>query len=736
MADRQTSRTLAQPAWQRRLTRWAQRSAALLPIARRERRPAQAAGYAPALTFAIFGVVLGLLLGTILAIPLSAGAGIVKGAPSPVRINAPREITFESEVLTRQAQERAASNPANVRYDLNTAVVGQQREALERTLEAISAIHRDSTLSRQDRISALLAQPTLPLSSTLALQILELNDNQWQQVADASRQLYDQIWQNAGGTLTEAELRQLRERELPYLRLAPTLNDTQRALVLSLVDAFLRPNLLVDQQATEAQREAARQSVKPVTVTVRKGENIVREGDIVTDEIYEKLSKLGLVFGAGGSLAILQQMLLGMLAAWLFATYLYRYQRGLWRNRRGLAVIGLLMAVMLLAGRIAVPAWQDVPYVFPLAALGVLITVLFDGRIGLLAVLTLAPLIGMQSEESIGLALTLALGGAAGVFAAHRATRSFTFVWVGLAITLITAAAAVVFWLDPLGGAPVWQIPLYSALNGAQSSVLALGTYQILGRLANVVTPLQLMELAHPNQPLLHRLMREAPGTYHHSMVVSSLAEVAAEDIGADPLLARVGAYYHDIGKILRPYFFTDNQHERANVHDQLDAKTSARIIIDHVTEGEKLARQHHLPQQVIDFIRQHHGTSLVSFFYQRALQEDENVNIEDFRYPGPKPQTREAGILMLADGIEATVRSRAQSGKLRPIRPDAEAPTGGNGAATQSIADVVEQIFNERLRSGQLDECPLTLRDIAIIKQSFIKTLQGIYHPRVDYPS
>jgi putative nucleotidyltransferase with HDIG domain len=340
----------------------------------------------------------------------------------------------------------------------------------------------------------------------------------------------------------------------------------------------------------------------------------------------------------------------------------------------------------------------------------------------------------MQTEQSIGLALTLATGSAAGVFMAQRATRSVSFVYVGLAVALLTALGAVVFWLDPLADwGMLLNLLLFSLLNGLQSAILAVGTYQLLGRLANIVTPFQLMELAHPNHPLLHRLMREAPGTYHHSIVVSNLAEVAAEDIGADPLLARVGAYYHDVGKMLRPYFFTDNQHERSNVHDVLDAKTSASIIIDHVREGAKLAREHRLPQQVIDFILQHHGTNLVSFFYQRALQEDGETDIADFRYPGPKPQTREAGIMMLADGVEATIRARAQSGKLRPVRPDED--LGRGQAGLQSIPDVVEQIVTERVRSGQLDECPLTLRDIARIKQSFIKTLQGIYHPRVDYP-
>ena len=226
--------------------------------------------------------------------------------------------------------------------------------------------------------------------------------------------------------------------------------------------------------------------------------------------------------------------------------------------------------------------------------------------------------------------------------------------------------------------------------------------------------------------------MSEAPGTYHHSMVVGNLAEVAAENIGADSLLTRVGAYYHDVGKLLRPYFFTDNQHDRSNVHDVLDAKTSASIIIDHVREGAKLAREHGLPQRVVDFIPQHHGTNLVSYFYQRALQEDEEADIEAFRYPGPKPQTREAAIMMLADGVEATVRAKAQAGKLRPARPE----ENGDVGAGQTIAEIVDQIVAERIAAGQLDEAPLTLHDISVIKESFVQTLQGIYHPRVDYPA
>jgi len=443
------------------------------------------------------------------------------------------------------------------------------------------------------------------------------------------------------------------------------------------------------------------------------------------------------VFGGGGILAFLKQFLLGLLAAWLFTSYLYFYNVELAGNRRGLMTIGLVMVTTLLAGRLLVPTWDPVPYVFPLALVGILLTVLFDGQAGLMACITLAPLIGLQTNQQIGLTVTLALGSAAGVFVAQYATRNIMFVWVGLAVSLMTMLSASIFWVGSPAKLATWSmlsIPMFSLLNGSLASALSAGMYQLLGRLAHVVTPLQLMELAHPNHPLLHRLMREAPGTYHHSVVVANLAEVAAESIGADSLLTRVGAYYHDIGKVLRPYFFSDNQYARFNVHDVLDARTSATVILDHVREGAKLACAYQLPQPIIDFILQHHGTSVVSHFYRRALQEEEaDVDIEDFRYPGPKPQTREAGILMLADSVEAVTRSYTQSGKLRPVRLDEE--NGYEKLEGKSIPEVVDQIVTERVRTGQLDECALTLRDIAIIKESFIRTLQGIYHPRVDYP-
>jgi putative nucleotidyltransferase with HDIG domain len=466
-------------------------------------------------------------------------------------------------------------------------------------------------------------------------------------------------------------------------------------------------------------------------VSIVQGQNLVRRGEFVSESEFETLTKLGLVRGAGGLVTTLQMLLLGALIAWLFATYVNSCQPNIVENDRALAVIIGLFAITLLAGRLLIPNSDLIPYAFPLATISVLLTVLFSGELALVATFAIAPLLGLQHEQTMALALPLALGAAAGIYTAQRARRTTEFALVGLSVAAVTALGGLAFWVGPSARADdIAQIFLLSVINGALSGVLAVGSYHFLGRIAGVVTPLELMELSHPNQPLLRRLMREAPGTYHHSMVVGNLAEVAAENIGADPSLARVGAYYHDVGKLLRPYFFTDNQHDRSNVHDVLDAKTSASVIIDHVREGAKLAIENGLPQRVVDFIPQHHGTNLVSYFYQRALQENEDADIEAFRYPGPKPQTREAAIMMLADGVEATVRAKSQAGKLRSARNE----QNGDGSG-QTISEIVDQIVNERITAQQLDESPLTLRDLAVIKESFIQTLQGIYHPRVDYP-
>ena len=342
-----------------------------------------------------------------------------------------------------------------------------------------------------------------------------------------------------------------------------------------------------------------------------------------------------------------------------------------------------------------------------------------------------------MGDSQLALQVSLLLGSMVGVFLVRRGERTLHFLTAGAVVALVIGLAQSVFRLTISGGSTLEQyfpIAISSAMNGLLSAMLALGLYNLVGHLADVVTPLQLMELAHPAQPLLRKLIREAPGTYYHSIAVGNLAESAAEAIGADALLLRVAAYYHDIGKTIRPYFYTDNQSDRENVHNDLDPHTSAEIICEHVTEGEKMAKSAGLPRQIVEFIPSHHGTSVIRHFYQLALQQQDSVSIDDYRYPGPKPRTREQGILMLADSVEATVRSKAQNGKIISSRDEHANGNGHRQNGMQTLEELVSGIIDERIHSGQLDECDLMVRDIARIRHAFISTLQGIYHPRVDY--
>ncbi|CAA9293170.1 MAG: Membrane protein containing HD superfamily hydrolase domain, YQFF ortholog, partial [uncultured Chloroflexia bacterium] len=484
----------------------------------------------------VFSIVLGVLLGGILAVPLSRASLIVVGQPSPTTLPAPSSITFDSEVRTRMAQTAAESAVQPV-YVTTPGVARQQRRALVEALAQIDERRSDPTLQAEDKQRALtnLSAPTI--TPTLATTLLSFNDDEWQRIMNESTRVYDTVLRQRNDTLTEAELIEVRERVLPYSSVLPTVTPQQREVILYFVSSFLRADRILDQEATEQRRAAVLAAVAPVQVSVVRGENIVRRGDIVNEVDFEKLTKLGLVRGAGGWITTLQMLVLGGLVAWLFTTYMRNSHEAIWQNHRALLIITAMLSIALLAGRFLIPAWQDAPYAFPLATVSILLTVLFNGPIALVATLALAPLLGLQHEQSTALSITLALGGAAGIFTAQRANRTTQFAWVSLSVACVTALAAIVFWLGPDADTnTIVQIILISLLNGALSGVLAIGSYHVLGRLSGVVTPLELMELAHPNQPLLRRLMREAPGTYHHSMVVGNLAEVAAENIGADPL--------------------------------------------------------------------------------------------------------------------------------------------------------------------------------------------------------
>jgi hypothetical protein len=316
------------------------------------------------------------------------------------------------------------------------------------------------------------------------------------------------------------------------------------------------------------------------------------------------------------------------------------------------------------------------------------------------------------------MALVTGFGGLAGVFAVYRAERLNRHLVAGAAVAVTVMAVLIGVWLLDAERRTLdipWMVAA-AGVNGFLSAFIALGAFLGLAFLFGITTRVQLMELAQVNQPLLRRLQDEAPGTFHHSIIVGNLAERAADAIGADSLLVRVGCYYHDVGKLLQPGFYVENQMGGENPHERLEPQVSAQIVSEHVRGGLELARKYRLPQRVTAFIPEHHGTRLVTYFYRKASQERGEVDASDFTYPGPKPQTPETALGMLADSVEATVRSNPDHS---PERIDA----------------LVDEVISERAAEGQLDDCDLTLRDLKTIAESFKATLRGVYHPRLEYP-
>jgi putative nucleotidyltransferase with HDIG domain len=682
-------------------------------------------------------VLLALLLWAILAIRPSSIPGLRQGSPSPVSIQANRTISFRSNLQTNQARLQAESDSRNVVYEIDSQVLVTQRSQLDLLLTTITNLRDDPNLLSSGQITRLSELPNsaLVISPTLATDIITLTDEQWRRTMSTALSLYDRAVQEHNYVITPQALNELRERSLSYwasLAAAPA----EREIALLLTTAFLSSNQVINEAATVERRENAVRSVQPVVVTIQAGESIVRQGDLVTPAIQEKLEALGNLQPNIDWLRIAGQGLFAALIAGMFGTYLGVMHRKLWLESRQLVVIMLLFATAALVGRLTLPLSEQAFYTFPLITGVLLIAALFNGGVALLAATLIGLFVTQIADGSLALTTSVVLGSVAGSLTVHRPSRSLDFLLAGLVVALTTAATQLALALLIYGGPSIEELImalLFGGINGSLAAVLALGLYNIVGQFAGIVTPLRLMELAHPSQPLLRRLMREAPGTYYHSINVGNLAENAAEAIGADVLLLRVAAYYHDIGKTIRPYFFTDNQSDRENVHNDLDPSTSAQIIVDHVREGIKLAQAAKLPPVIIDFIATHHGTTLIRHFYQLALQQGDDVDIEAFRYPGPKPRTREQGILMLADSVEATVRSKAQHGQILSNRDPAngtQRPSNGK----QTLEDLVASIIEDRLKYEQLDESELSVQDLAIIKQTFVATLQGIYHPRVEY--
>jgi len=582
----------------------------------------------------------------------------------------------------------------------------------------IGSVRQDPHASPQDKQGWIAAIPDLEMAPETISNILSLTEDDWQQVKEEILRVLSGAMQ---GEIREAQVIDVRRR-LPTLMIY-TLTEQEATIVQVIAGGLVKANTFFNAARTEEARQKAREATPPVTVTVRQGEAIVRVGDRVTLAKIEALDAFGLrqqeirwpavagtiAFAAGVTVLTI------LLIAGIHSSF--------WAQRRVPIVTVVLIALFVVLAKLMLAgSTGPIAYFYPLPALSMLLAIFFGPAFGVAVGLMFGLVVAFITGGSLELTVYVVAGTLIGALALGRGERLKTFLWAGLAVALTNAVVIITFGL--LASEQDWvtlalNVPVGLIMGGLAAS-LALVAFLALGAMLDIVTPFQLLELSRPTHPLLRQLLLKAPGTYHHAILVSNMTEEAADRIGADALLARVGAYYHDIGKTVQPFYFAENRVGDVNPHDMLDPQTSAQVIIGHIDDGLELADKYKLPSAIRSFIPEHHGTGLTLAFYRLAVaaagNDGQEVREEDFRYPGPKPQSRETALVMLADSCEARVRS-AQPG------------------SPEEIEHIVRETIDNKIAEGQLDECDLTLRDLESIRAAFFDTLRGIFHPRVKYP-
>ncbi len=469
------------------------------------------------------------------------------------------------------------------------------------------------------------------------------------------------------------------------------------------------------------------------------GAVIIEKGDAISETQLERIREAGLLENKVEGADVAAAVIVAVLGGALLGLYVYLFQPKEVNNLARLIMVGLLVVLWVAAAKVFLSLTLPdndrlyLGYILPVAAAPMLVATLLDGGLGVAIAALLAVLAAFagyalpdarQSPTTAALdplqmVMVFSLGSLAGILAIRRAERVNAYAMAGATVALVTFALLFAFWLlssDRAGVDLIWMA-FASALGGFGAAIITVGATAVLGVIFGVTTRIQLMELAQLSHPLLRQLQEKAPGTFHHSVIVGNLAERAADLTEADSLLVRVGCYFHDIGKIAKPGYYIENQIDVSNPHDKLQPKESAKLISEHVRVGLELTGRYRVPSKVRAFIPEHHGTRLVTYFYRKATERDPTTDPERFRYPGPKPQSKETAIVMLADSTEAVVRS-------------------SRDRSHEKIDELVDSVIAERVSEGQFDECDLTMRDLKVIAESFKNTLRGIYHPRIEYPA
>jgi putative nucleotidyltransferase with HDIG domain len=631
-------------------------------------------------------------------------------------IRAPYRLTYISDVETSRQRDLAEASVAPIFTPPDVQTSRRQMSTAYEVLDYIQQIRSDSTLGAEDRVRKLVSLDELSIRESTARAIAMLQDRQWGRVSAQTTAVLDAVLRRSIHPGNVEEVR----AGVPQL-ISFSLQSDEAEIVTQLVNALIVPNTNYDAAATEAARRMAREAVKPVERKYEENQIIIRSGQIIGPSEVEALERFNLRRPSLTWMSALSASMLSGLSVLLFVAGLMHTQVNLLKRPARQMVLSMTLLVLtVISAYLLLPGRSIVPYLFPWAAVTMTIASWSGLLSGLFSALIMGGLMGIEIDKQLATALFVVAGGLAACLSLGRVERLSSFLRAGLLAGMAQSAVLIATYL------PLFQTTELSVLatslaasllGGVLSAGLAIALLYLGGFVFDVTTVVQLIELSRLSHPLLQRMVTQAPGTYHHTLMVAHLAENAAERIGADALLTRVGAYFHDIGKLNNPQFFIENQLEGLNPHDRLDPLTSSMILRNHVTDGLKLAAKYRLPGRLKAFIAEHHGTTKTQYQYARACQSsDRPVDADAFRYSGPRPRSKETAILMLADSSEAMVRA-------------------GSFATSEELDHALRQLFADRLADHQLDDSDLTLRDIELIRQSFLETLRGVYHPRMQYP-
>ncbi|KXG75876.1 HD family phosphohydrolase [Thermotalea metallivorans] len=632
------------------------------------------------------------------------------GQKSPIDFKAPRDL--EDRIATERLIKKAIES-VEPREKIDPTIQIDIKKKIEKFFSNLYEIRENQDLSHVEKEKQLVENNDLNLSDKEIALVLNASNKE---LKNMESYIYEIVLQVMSTGIKAEELEKERVNITNYFMGLKEFSEDMRLFGIHIVNSSIRPNRFLDVETTQQKREEAAKSVEKVIV--RRGNLIISAGETVTEDKLQLLKDAGLVkengkkdfslyFGVGLFVIVVETLL---------AAYIYVFNRELLQS---ISKMYLILLIFLSVYLISKTLYGISSYLVPVAAAAMLLSILIDARLAIVVNVAMAILITVMTGNNIDFMISSLVGGTVGAFCATRSHQRANIFFSGLAVSL--SNSIIILGMGFIDNVELSKIAMESftgILNGVLCAILTIGSLPLWETTFSILTPFKLLELSNPNHPILKKLLLEAPGTYHHSVIVGNLSEAAADAIGANGLFARVSAYYHDIGKLKRPYFFKENQLTHENPHEKLTASLSTLIITSHVKDGIEIARAHKIPKEIVDIIEQHHGTTLVKYFYHKALNNDENNPIEEanYRYDGIKPQSKEAAIVMLADSVEAAVRSMPEH-------------------SSDKISKLIDKIIEDKLKDGQLDECDLTLKDLEKISHAFRRVLAGIFHERIEYP-